>query len=67
MSRSLKLVLLSLSAILIAIGVYFGPPLYRGYSLDREFLSHIINKQMLDRHSAVAADRNALGSRFDVH
>jgi hypothetical protein len=66
MSRRLKLVLLSLSAILVAVGIYIVPPLYRGYSLDREFLSHTINKQMLDRYSDLAAGRNSLGNRFDV-
>ena len=70
MLREFKLVTLTLSGILLAIGIAVGGYvlliLYKGDTLERVFLSHAINKQMLDRYTTVAADRNSLDRRFDV-
>jgi hypothetical protein len=70
MLRELKLATLMLFGILLAIGIAVGifvlPTLHRGNTLEREFLSHAINKQMLDRYNRIDADRNPMDNRFDV-
>jgi hypothetical protein len=70
MLRELKLAVLTLFGILLAIclavGVYVLPVLHRGNTLQRAFLSHAVNKQMLDRYNGFADDRNSQDPRFDV-
>jgi hypothetical protein len=70
MLHEFKLAMWTLFAILLPVGIavvaHVLPILNEGEALQRAFLSHAINKQILDRRSMIASDRISLDDRIDV-
>jgi hypothetical protein len=64
--RSFKWAFWSIVAILLLLGNTIAWPLYKGYSLDRQFLSHIINRQIVERYTNNNAGQQSLDIRFEV-
>jgi hypothetical protein len=64
--RGLKWAFWSILAILLFLGNTIAWPLYKGYSLDRQFLSHIVNRQIVERYTNNNAGQQSLDIRFEV-
>ena len=64
--QGVKWAVWSILAILLFLGNTVAWPLYKGYSLNRQFLSHLINRQIVERYDNNNAGQQPLDIRFEV-